>query len=269
MPRQFSSKGGRAKGTGSHSNDAVVASPISSASKFLPTNLNELKVWLDASFDKSINSGSPHRSDVVSEWRDKRFNTAFLSTGSDMTWGTVELNGLSTINNTTAGTSYVQANMNGSTTNRTNFTIFIVFNGESLSGLDAYLSSDPDETNDVTVGIYAGGGKPQLGVFSSGAIQANGTSQLNISQWYRACITQGYLTGGRWQTKIYLDNVLDSTTDNTTLQLPTTSVLVFGGNLGAYTIPSGNIAEVVVYGYALPTNDRNLVDTYLKKKWGL
>lgn len=226
-----------------------------------PTLLPGCQLWLDGS-DPAGSGVVPANGTNVSKWVDKSGygNSPVASAGSypvyssnikSVTWNGTANSQLifpTSIANAVVGTAFTvfmveQRTKGGNTDNfilrgtaqSTNSNLLIGTNSPSTIIRFAFYGNDLD----LTIPDYAAGEPSILGCYQ-------------------------YSKPGR---KIYKNGFLGSTDGNTS-DLASWAGASIGGNVifGSY---AGNVYEIIIYNYALTTPQRQSVERYLAKKWGI
>lgn len=250
---------------------------------FQPIDFNSCQLWLDAADSSSITlSGTK-----VTQWNDKSGNAYIFTqttSGFQPTYSTASLNGLNTITFTSANTTYLVG------TASTNF-----MRTNSLSVYGVFRTNDQNSGASVFAKSLAGGaaGRILYGVRDSGTpglinsgIGTSGSNAYanNVSDTYTADAwrVHGFVSDrSGWTTTLFQNGSLIATT---TITADTTTNLTnaFPMLVGAYNNSSGGanppqagyylnggIAEILVFNSALTTSQREEVESYLARKWGL
>lgn len=228
-------------------------------------------VWLDASDTSTIvASGSPLK---VSQWIGKSgngFNLTQAVSASQPTTGTTTINGLNAIYfNGNNKLVYLNSNLFN---DRTSSTVFVVARGTVSTTGNKGLFLVRTVTGDAARGqVLAVSGQMQAGGrrLDADTYQSVNASTISdnvafmagaIFDWQNARLyanLNGVLTErpGGFQTAGVVQNTAD---DLGIGQNPRST-----GN--SYT---GSIGEIIVYSKILSTNERQVVEAYLRNKWG-
>ena len=247
--------------------------PTPSGAAFDPSQISELRTWYDADDATTITLRSG--TDFISKWADKSGN------GYDLTQTSASIQPLFT-----GGTSVQAWSANtyvyfdgdyitrttGTSFTDSGFTYFYVArvpNSES----DGLLFNYTDQAPPVNVGKYR-------------AYQASGVGDITLDlgadnyrmRWNwsnpstiggKNTYQYGWVSGttagsfsGAVNDIIYTSSVSAGTIPDTV------AAISLGANNNGDALMSGYIAEIIVYGKVLTTNEKNNVETYLKNKWG-
>ena len=234
-------------------------------SSFVPTDLANLALWLDASVagDFTYSSGS-----VVSQWNDKSGNARHASQGntSFQPGRTGTINSLATV--VFDGTNdFLSCALPTAVVTSGPWTAFAVVRPLSVAGDRNIL--DSDGTRRTAQFLRTSGTAAQSIPFNTAGspfTDAAGVT-LSTSTNYQFTARLDATTIETW-----VDNSSNGATAVTgSLQVSNASSLLGIGCTNPAS-PSqywnGHIAEVAIYDAALSTTDRESVQTYLRTKWG-
>jgi hypothetical protein len=223
-------------------------------------------LWLDASDATtfSYSSGS-----LVSQWNDKSGN------GRNFTQATV---GLQPTRNTNVQNGLPALDFNGDLLVNTTYnwgssasTFFIVAKENAGgTGYQVILGTGTGATGQWGYGI--GANPPtdtnQLAIFNIGAGLIKFNSQMTGSNAdVLAFVTAGY-SGSTVVANLFFNGSTDTNNPVTSPSTTTATGAVLGAAAGGIEGFISNICEVIIYPSQLSTGDRNLVEAYLKTKWG-
>lgn len=243
---------------------------------FNPLVLGGLALWLDAAdatalFSNTLGTTPATNGGAVRHWKDKSgLGRNATTAGSDMTYVSGGFNGLNTIRGNQSTTAYSVGftipSVTISTTNSTS--IFVVYNqlvAPTIVGtMDSRFVFMPTPNN-----LHLFNRSP-----GSGGTTTNFVTSLNGS-------TSG---GSSYAPTIPYASIFEAVyTPNTgTLYgngTPYNTLTTTGGGSGALNSPftlglfsesmQGNICELLIFGTALSTTQRQQVEGYLAWKWGL
>jgi hypothetical protein len=228
-----------------------------------------LQVWLDASDSSTISYSS---GSLVSQWNDKSgngYNFTQSNSSKQPTLTTGLQNGKPGIkfyDNGTAGKWLSNTSFNF---DNGAFTFFIVYNGtRSSSNYPALLGRE--SSGAVQLG---GNASAPTGLAISKIGTATQSTNLSYTGWnadvavYKA---SSGISGGSLTVQCYLNGTAASATVTQTGLGSGTATSIGASNGGAGDSMNANayICEIIVYNAALSDTDRNLVEAYLKAKWG-
>ncbi len=230
---------------------------------FSPTSISGCALWLDAADTTSLTlSGSN-----VTAWNDKSGTSR-----------TVTLSGTSTYSNTTntvstTTSSFLYANVDSRKTTTTYFNVFIVYKWTgSGSGTDQSLWG-----NDVGGGWNRG----QLLTFPLASSFAYGLTYAGTNPYTVAVsglnnankllYTATYAYGITNSTGVYVNGSAASSfvTELAASSQSSTTNTYFGTINGSTYIAPLDINEILVYNVSLTATQRQQIEGYLAKKWGL
>ena len=233
-------------------NAAPDSGSITTPAIFTPGLLPTLQVWLDGN-DPLNNGATPGNGTGLTRWIDKSGNGRNYNCGSSPTVTTGALNSLATITFTTA-----QSASFGIIYGVNNVTLFTV----------AYKNSASDG------GVFGGAGNNRYGYYFSnkamydwrdngGGFQTD-NSLAQTAAW-DIQMTQ-YRNSGTLvtQNQNWNGTFIRSTTNVVTQLYPN-----FGISINTYQPSACQVAEVLVFGSYLNTNQVQAIEGYLAWKWGL
>jgi hypothetical protein len=240
------------------------------ASGFNPKTIAGLAVWLDASADSSLTFNGT----TVSEWRDLSGNGRhFLQATAGSQPGTSTLNGRRVL--TTSGSSFMVGNSNSLTalTDVPGATVlmaasFGTANNTNLlfwsNGANAQQGRVLVGRNGVFGGNFGVGGRRLDADSFSGIGYAAGTG----SEVYTALVDYAnadafFFAGGSQQAST--TSFLTAGNSSNTNSL---GAALFANGIGG-TVPTATLGEALIYSRALTTSERQKVERYLGRKWGL
>jgi len=235
--------------------------PPDVALPFLPTNISDCSLWLDAGDPTTITGSSP-----VTAWKDKSSNTyLFTGTGAVISNSGLYFNGSSYLTNgaiTAIAAPYTIFAVGSSTSQPNTFQRMISGGVKSGDPYDAILAVGTSNTTPFVWFGYTGNwlATPYLtgsaysgsSLFITGGTVTSGTSPTLF----------GYGNGTQLSSNVGSANTATSLTG-----------LNIGGGYSSAVAGSqpwyGNINEIIIYNTVLTTARRRLVEGYLASKWGL
>ena len=221
---------------------------VLSGGGFLPTDLNDLEVWLDSDDSSTINDTAG----AVDQWDDKSGNDNHATaTGSARpTTGADVINGRNVID------------FNGTS----NFLQTAAFSSASSQPNTIFIVCRRTNTNTGANGIYGGiGASNRHNLF---------TTSTSYGMWSGSSV----ITGGTFDTNVHLLSTVWDGGDTITRQDGTTIISANPGTNSLTGITLGarfdgnnkgavEIGEVIVYRRELTTTEIINVEAYLQKKW--
>jgi len=217
-----------------------------------PLTIPGCQLWLDAadsSTTTSITSGI---------WTDKSgnsYNTSYVSGGSGFTLGTI--NGLSAV--TFPGGSNKVITTSVPTSTSTGFSIFFIASRSSSSGTNTrYIANLTSSLQ-----IYTVSGTNTIASYVGATFPSTSLS-ISTGVPFILSLTVSSSTFSQW-----INGIANSSTGSTVST--SGSTIVIGGS-GSYTtdlVFAGQIGEVIIFNTTLSTTQRQTVEGYLAKKWGL
>jgi hypothetical protein len=217
-----------------------------------PLTIPGCQLWLDAadsSTTTSITSGI---------WTDKSgnsYNTSYVSGGSGFTLGTI--NGLSAVTFPGGSNKVITTSVPTSTT--TGFSIFFIASRSSSSGTNTrYIANLTSSLQ-----IYTVSGTNTIASYVGATFPSTSLS-ISTGVPFILSLTVSSSTFSQW-----INGIANSSTGSTVST--SGSTIVIGGS-GSYTtdlVFAGQIGEVIIFNTTLSTTQRQTVEGYLAKKWGL
>jgi hypothetical protein len=239
---------------------------------FLPTQISNCSLWLDAADTTTISSSGGS----ISQWRDKSSNALVLSQATSANQPTLGplLNNLQTIQFTTTQSLVSTSNL---LTNpaQTWFTIFNAYNNTNTNRFFINHSSNIS----ITGGEYFFGGNGTIWAnIKSGNLSLQraiidnvglGVSPFNSGQWYNTNIVDSNST-----TDINSYSFrIDGTSRAISILAPNSNILTGTANINLFinNLASANVylSEIIFYNTALSIAQVQQVEGYLAWKWGL
>ena len=236
----------------------------STENTFSPLDLTPA-LWVDAADTTTVTIAS----NAVSEWKDKSGNNRHLTqttAGSRPSYVSGEQNGLSVVR--FDGTDDY---LNGSgITNIGSFAIFAVTNRHTADSVDeALLASDGSWSSNMMLIRNRGTTNltNKLDIHSGGMITGSNPAVLN--SWAIDSFTRGDVASTWGSTGTLFHN---GSTDGSGALGGSASVSLANFNVGSWNTGAymdGDIAELIIYTAKLSDHERQTVEVYLARKWGL
>jgi len=237
----------------------VPEKPLFETRSFEPSQINGLKLWLDATDSSTLSASS----NTVTQWSDQSGNGQHLTASGDPQTGTRSLNTKNVVDFDGSGDYFESSSAYAS---GNNFSILMV------AGIDAI-----DHVNDSLFSIRQTVDHPSF------QMQTTGTSEYKFN-----FVTTGMGTSNTFSTtarhgpSIYelvfndATDLLEAFIDGTSLgTTPYTAPphqgnkLVVFANRGRNAFPDGFVAEMISTTSAHSTANRQNLEGYLAHKWGL
>ena len=238
--------------------------PSSSALPFLPTNITNCALWLDAACPTQFNTFSFSSGSNIRVWYDKSGsnNHATASAGAYPTYS-YESNCV-VWNGTSSSQLVLDPNITGAVVNKA-FTIFVV-SQRTVSSENWFMRGTNTAANSNLL-IGHGGSTPATTIrfayygndldYGSVPTYTTGEGPSIISFHY-----------SKPNRAIYYNGTLGSSDTNSTDLASWTGAMVGGGG-GSWLAYQGRIFEIIIYGAVLSTSQRQMVEGYLAYKWGI
>ena len=238
---------------------------------FVPTDISNCIVWLDAADKSSVTLTGSN----VTQWTDKSGNANNFTNGSSTLTYTTTLNGLNIIGGTSSSSNNVLVSpsitrdglnhsyfyvykypASGTSPNRT-----IIFNGGEFMGHSGtttpYLENNPNNN---------GLSGTQYWFYTTGAPFASGDAFFGGNTFICACVRQNGIYTISSNGNTASGNASANGISNGSLAKNATS-----GQFAIYTGngTSGSLAEVIIYDSGLSIPERQQIEGYLAWKWGV
>jgi len=221
-------------------------------------------LWLDATNDGSFTYSS---GTVVSQWSDLsgngyHFTQATLANQPNRN-GTQ--NGLSAV--TFGGDFVANTSLNWGASNSTLF--FVGRENKALgTTYQNMFTTGTGATGQWGYGLNDNSAGEQISIFDIGQNLtafnfAMGASNADVLVFTSAGISAGSVTAN-----LFKNGTADSTNPRTIITTTSAAGAVLGSDASVAEPYYGTICEVILYPSQLGTSDRNLVEAYLKAKWG-
>jgi hypothetical protein len=238
--------------------------PSSSAVPFLPTNITNCSLWLDASAPNAFNTFSFSSGSNVKVWYDKSGsnNHATATAGAYPTYSYTS--NCVVWNGTSSSQLVLDPNISNSVVGKA-FTIFVV--SQRTVGSENFFMRGTNTANNSNLLIGHGGSTPTKVIRF--AYYGNDLDSSNIPVYTAnepaSIICFQYSKPNR---AIYYNGSLGSSDTNSTDLASWTGAMVGGGG-GTWLAYQGKIFEIIIYSAILSTQQRQQVEGYLGWKWGL
>lgn len=245
------------------------------ASGFNPKSIASLGLWLDASADSSLTFNAT----TVSEWRDLSGNGRHFAqeTGaSQPVANTRTQNGrraldfqgsqfmlgnaasLNVLRNVPGGTAFVVGKIDATSGSQV---FFAASRNGSNSQARLVVDNDP-----ASLSWRAGGRRLDADAF--GAVTSAGSWDINVN------VLTGLLDYGNSDAFLYENGTLLNSntsfqTNGNTSDTDSDFVQVGANGAGVVSLLDGFICEIILYQRALPATERQRVERYLGRKWGI
>ena len=249
------------------------------------TGIKDLSTWFETTLDKSFKSAEAVDGTAISTWydiqdvSDKTDATAVVG-GTAVAYKENSINGLPTVRFTSGATSYFNIAGNGSFMNNTPYSAFYVARMSvapaSATAPRSILASSATAVGAATVGsstFYSFVTATTYKICESNTNAANCSSLPTASYTFStptphiiSVVTAADATATNYTRSIYLNGTL-ANAPSALAQIPTITDLTIGRNAVGYFM--GDIGEIIVFTRALTTPERQSVECYLGKKWGI
>ena len=246
------------------SSNAFYKFPPSSALPFLPTNITNCALWLDASGPTEYNKFSFISGSNIRIWYDKSGsnNHATASAGAYPTYS--YQSNCVVWNGTSSSQLVLDPNITNAVVNKA-FTIFVV-SQRTVSSENFFMRGTNTAANS---NLLIGHGGPAPATSIRFAYYANDLDYGSVPTYTTgelpSIISFHYSKPNR---AIYYNGTLGVSDTNSTDLASWTGAMVGGGG-GSWLAYQGKIFEIIIYGAVLTTGQRQLVEGYLAQKWGI
>jgi hypothetical protein len=261
-----------------------------------PTSLTGLQLWLDAAdattlYDATTGGSLVAADGAVARWEDKSGNARHMTqstAGSRPARKTAIQGGLDVLrfDGSNDFMSVASSTATFKFLHSTNSTIFLVLDSNE-SGFGAILSTYDTASVNVGISLETANGSGTADKFvhrvargvnnTSAAGQATGNAFLGSSFNVISVVTQPIATaadrssirrnGGTAATGNTNTDLPSSANSQYNLSLATDNYLGVGSGTASYS--SMDIAEIIIYNFAVSDTDRSAVESYLITKWGI
>ena len=247
------------------------------------TGIKDLSTWFETTLDKSFKPAEAVDGTTISTWydiQDVSNKITATSAGSAVVYEDNSINGLPTVRFASGGTGYFTLSDNGAFMNNTPYTAFYVARMSvapaSATAPRSILASSATAVGAATVGsstFYSFVTATTYKICESNTNAANCSSLPTASYTFStptphiiSVVTAADATATNYTRSIYLNGTL-ANAPSALAQIPTITDLTIGKNAVGYFI--GDIGEIIVFTRALTTPERQSVECYLGKKWGI
>jgi hypothetical protein len=222
-------------------------------------------LWLDATDGSSFTYSS---GTVVSQWNDISGN------GYHFTQGTLirQPNRNGTQNSlpavTFGGDFLANASLNWGASNST---LFIVGREDKAlgTGFQNVFTTGTGATGQWSYGIVQDAvDLEKIAIFDIGQSAAPFNSTMTSGNADVLAFTSAGISGSTIIANLFKNGTADSTNPKTQINTTSAAGALLGADASATESYFGTICEIILYPSQLGTSDRNLVEAYLKAKWG-
>jgi prepilin-type N-terminal cleavage/methylation domain-containing protein len=241
------------------------------------SSIPNLVMWLEttstSSLTNSNNSTDVGNGDNIATWNDigsqltAPNSPTQSTTTSQPVYTTNVINGLPALNFN--GTSNY---FSLSTIVSTSFSAFVVAKtavagtaGAAYGG-NGVLWSDYSQTAYDIIPLAIGGGVTQFMTGGATDSTLTGTTNVSDNKFHIINVTRDSTTGIKY---IYVDGNQDASETHTIGTLAANPILGIGANITDSHYFNGYLAEIIIFGRVLKSEERESVRLYLKKKWGI
>jgi hypothetical protein len=248
-----------------------------------PLTIPGCQLWLDAADSSTITLSSSK----VTQWNDKSvngYNFTQATSGNQPTYSTASLNTLNTITFTSANSTFLTGTASTTFMGTNSLSVYGVFKtNNNTSSSSVFAKSLAGGAAGRILYAVRDGGNP--GYINSGIGTTGQNAYANtLSDTYTAGAwrVHGFVSDrSGWTTTLFQNGSLIATTTitaDTTTNLTNAYPMIIGGYntstgsvsppLGGYYL-DGAVAEILVFSTALTTAQRQTIEGYLARKWGL
>lgn len=234
---------------------------------FTPFEISGLSLWLDAYDSSSISFSS---GSTISQWTDKSGNGyhAVPNVGSG-TYSSTGLGGLPTVGITSTG--YMKSSVPAGTF-ASNITLFVIFQKTGANNTyDTVVTRTGGALGNIPspIDYYITGTTASRlignGTASGGYTVTDTVFRTTTPTMYYVNVASSAPT--KWNEG--LNGVVAQTTTAATTYGDTATYVYIGSRGDTTTKMTGNISEIIMYNTTLTTQQRQQVEGYLSKKWGI
>ena len=244
------------------------------------TGIKDLSTWFETTLDKSFKPAEAVDGTTISTWydiQDVSNKITATSAGSAVVYEDNSINGLPTLRFASGGTGYFTLSDNGAFMNNTPYSAFYVARMSvapaSATAPRSILASSATAVGAATVGSSAFYNFVTATTYKICESNTNAANCSNTTYTFSdptphiiSVVTAADATATNYTRSIYLNGTL-ANTPSALAQIPTITDLTIGKNAVGYFI--GDIGEIIVFTRALTTPERQSVECYLGKKWGI
>jgi hypothetical protein len=248
---------------------APLVKKFASSAKFTPDSLPDCCLWLDSA--DPLGNSEPFTGSSLSVWRDKSGNgyDATMNTGATVAYSSNGLNGRPALQfvPTTTMAAPVPTHTFSSA-----FTLFVVFQKTGVNGFSDTLVTrtqgdlpalfDMYTTNGVT-SRFLGSGKTDT---CTSYITQDEVFRSTTPMIYSAAADVLSATWHEFQNGTQTQNLVAS---GASMCGDAATHVYIGTRDGNDTSMTGNISEIIMYNVPLSDSDRQKIEGYLARKWGL
>ena len=248
----------------------------------IPLSIPGCQLWLDAADSSTITLSTTK----VTQWNDKSgngYNFTQSTSGNQPTYSTSSLNGLNTITFTSASSNYLLGTASTNFIGTNSLSVYGVFKTNNNTSSSAVFSKSLYGSAEGRI-LYGFRESGTPGTIIGGIGGQSSNAYTAISDTY---------TGGSWRvfgfvsdrsgwtnttyqngTSIGTATISSNTTTNLTNAFPMLVGAYNNGSGGAnppqpgYYL-DGGVGELLVFSTALTTTQRQTIEGYLSKKWGI
>ncbi len=252
------------------------------------TSISGLALWLETSRDASFISTQTSNATALTKWYDtnpqstNNFNH-FTSASASTTYKTIGINGLPSVSfvGTAASTPYFSGTISPNAlspikTPYSAYTVFVVARVTNISAANTIFYNGTFASNDgFGIQSSAAGKVSVIGGTSFDATAGTASAVANAARIMVATISPNSALGATATQVVstYVNGTKDGTTTLTGTPVVTPTVNMYIGNKAAGSAVSdpfiGDISEIIMFDTVLKASDRQAVEQYLGKKYGI
>jgi hypothetical protein len=242
---------------------------FASSAKFTPSSFSDCCLWLDAG--DPLGNSEPFTGSSLSMWRDKSGNgyDAAMNTGTAVAYSRDALNGKAALQFVPITTMAAPVPTH---TFSSAFTLFVVFQKTGVNGFSDTLVTrtqgdmpalfDMYTTNGVTTRLLGSGKTDTCASYTT----QDEVFRSRAPMMYSASANVLSATWHEFQNGRQTQNLVAS---GTSMCGDAATHVYIGTRDGNDTSMTGNISEIIMYNVPLSETDRQKVEGYLARKWGL
>ena len=227
---------------------------------FTPLQISGCQLWLDGADTTTITFGSGSN---VSQWNDKSgngYNATQATSGNRPVYVTAS----NRLSFTPASSQFLNLPTNALPAGNSSYTYFVVCSITSQTGRTLIAGGTFGTTN-ATFGLRSDNTGGGLRHYWGANDQTTAANAYTVNQTF---IAQATYTSGGTRATLVNGTQLASDTPGTRIQATSPNYIGVGSNASLEFL-GGTISEILVYNTALTTTDRQQVEGYLARKWGL
>lgn len=232
--------------------------------QFLPTDVNNIKLWLDASDATTITASSGD----VSQWNDKSGlgNNVSNAGAGKPTTGAATINSKNVIDFNLANSEYLARSDALGLSGNPSITIFIVLKTVAAGSGQRFLTIGNGAVAGQSI-QYATDGSYRYG--NGSCIFSNLSTNAELTRWVK---TAGGVYASASEPQLWINTVQKTTASSSAsvINIANTNLTIGAGHGGSpASFYSGYVAEIIIYNAILTNDEIASIEDYLNDKWGL